>query len=303
MTQLFDPRLDVLPAPQLRLWPELAQVPPEFVLYGGTAIALHLGHRQSIDFDFFGDRDFDSVHLVPSIPFLADAIVTQREPNTLGCTVDRNGEIKLSFFGLPRLRRLEPPLVARDNGLRIAALPDLAATKMSVVQMRAELKDYLDIDAILQDGRIGLPAALAAAGAVYGSQFNPLSTLKALTFFDDGNVRALAADSRARLIAAVAAVDLDKLPPYPDETFRLARRLIWFEEPEIALADPVRLIAYALERATIEDLLVLRRYVSDAQMRAALDAAPPGIIGPRSWAYWNAKYGRYPAPPMPTRRF
>lgn len=212
----FDPRLDVLPAPQLRLWPELAEVPAEFVLYGGTAIALHLGHRQSVDFDFFGDRAFDSINLVPEIPFLANAVVTQREPNTLGCTVDREGEIKLSFFGLPRLRRLRPPLIARDNGLRVASLLDLAATKMSVVQMRAELKDYLDIDAIVQDGRITLPMALAAAEAVYGRQFNALSTLKAIAYFDDGNVRRLPQDARARLVAAVAAVDLDRLPQIAD---------------------------------------------------------------------------------------
>jgi len=43
----FKPRLDRLPPPQRRLWAELAALPPEFVLYGGTAIALHLGHRES----------------------------------------------------------------------------------------------------------------------------------------------------------------------------------------------------------------------------------------------------------------
>ena len=52
MASDFTPRLDILPPPQRRLWDELAAIPPEFVLYGGTAIALHLGHRQSVDFDF-----------------------------------------------------------------------------------------------------------------------------------------------------------------------------------------------------------------------------------------------------------
>jgi hypothetical protein len=47
---------------------------------------------------------------------------------------------------------------------------------------------------------------------------------------------------------------------------------------------------------------VLRRYVSDADFREALDKAPPGIIDPRSWAYWNARMGRYPAPPLPMRQ-
>ena len=47
---------------------------------------------------------------------------------------------------------------------------------------------------------------------------------------------------------------------------------------------------------------MIRRYVSDADIREALDRAPAGIIDPRSWAYWNSKLGRYPAPPLPGRR-
>ncbi len=59
MATAFIPRLDILPLPQRRLWAELSAVPPEFVLYDGTALALHLGHRESVDFDFFGNRPLD----------------------------------------------------------------------------------------------------------------------------------------------------------------------------------------------------------------------------------------------------
>jgi hypothetical protein len=208
----FTPRLDILPAPQRRLWNDLAEIPHEFVLYGGTAVALHLGHRESVDFDFFGNRPLDPAKLTLAIPLLASATVTQREPNTLSCTVDRGGVIKLSFFGLPGVPRLQPPLVAPDNGLQIASLLDLAGMKASVVQMRAEAKDYIDIDAILTDGRIDLPMALAAAKAIYGTSFNPQITLKSLTYFDDGNVKKLPQDARDRLVRAVRAVDLDHLP-------------------------------------------------------------------------------------------
>jgi hypothetical protein len=162
----FSPRLDILPPPLLRLWGELAAVPAEFVLYCGTAIALHLGHRQSVDFDFFGNRPLDPMQLVPEMAFLAGATVTQREPNTFSCLVDRGGVVKLSFFGLPGIPRLSPPLIAPGNGLQVASLLDLAGMKASVVQMRAEAKDYLDIDAILTDGRIDLPTALAGAQAI-----------------------------------------------------------------------------------------------------------------------------------------
>lgn len=212
MTTKFTPRLDILPPPQRRLWDELAAVPVDFVLYGGTALALHLGHRQSMDFDFFGDRPLDPALLIPAVPFLADATVTQRAPNTLSCTVDRGGVVQLSFFGLPNLPRLLPPLVAVDNGLRVASLLDLAGTKASVVQMRAEAKDYLDIDALISDGRIGLPLTLAAARAIYGTAFNPQNTLKALSYFEDGNLHRLPQAVKDRLARTAREVDLDRLP-------------------------------------------------------------------------------------------
>jgi hypothetical protein len=55
----FYPHVEILPTAQMRLWRELSAVPDEFVLYGGTALALHLGHRNSVDFDFFARRPLD----------------------------------------------------------------------------------------------------------------------------------------------------------------------------------------------------------------------------------------------------
>ncbi len=91
--------------------------------------------------------------------------------------------------------------------------------------------------------------------------------------------------------------------PLNTETKAVARRIIWFEDSAKALADPVRFMAYAMAHATHEDMKILRQYVSDDDFLEALNEAPPGIIDPRSWAYWNAKMGRYPAPPMPKRQF
>jgi hypothetical protein len=212
MTAAFTPRLDILPPPQRRLWDELAAVPAEFVLYGGTALALHLGHRESLDFDFFGNKALDPTKLIPAIPFLVDAIVTQRAPNTFSCTVNRGGIVQLSFFGLPGLPRLSPPLIAPDNGLQVASILDLAGTKASVVQLRAEAKDYIDIDALLIHGAIDLPTALGAARAIYGMEFNPQSTLKALCYFEEGNLRRLPQPVKDRLLKAAREVDLDRLP-------------------------------------------------------------------------------------------
>ena len=90
--------------------------------------------------------------------------------------------------------------------------------------------------------------------------------------------------------------------PLNDETRALAERLIWFESPVEALADPIRFMAYAFARATHEQMQVLRAYVSESDWMEALANAPPGIIDPRSWAYWNGRAGLYPAPPLPERR-
>ncbi len=91
--------------------------------------------------------------------------------------------------------------------------------------------------------------------------------------------------------------------PVTPQTVEAARRIIWFEEPEKALADPVRFMAYAMTYALHTDMRVIRQYVSDDEIRQALDCAPPGIMDPRSWSYWNLKMGRFPPPPMRTRTF
>lgn len=212
LMQEFSPHLEILPAAQRRLWPELVAVPKEFVLYGGTALALQLGHRHSVDFDFFGSRAFDVSELESRLPFLAGGRTLQREKNTLTVLVDRGGPIKVSWFGVPNLPRLAPPLVARDHGLQVASLLDLAGTKASVVQLRAEVRDYIDIDALLTSGGVDLPTALAAAQRLYGASFNPEVTLKALSYFDDGALRTIPQATKSRLVAAVREVDLEHLP-------------------------------------------------------------------------------------------
>ena len=91
--------------------------------------------------------------------------------------------------------------------------------------------------------------------------------------------------------------------PATAQMLSVVPRIIWFEPPERALADPVRFMAYAMTYARHEDMRLIREYVSDEDFREALDRAPPGIIDPRSWAYWNSKMGRYPPPPLPKRHF
>jgi len=69
------------------------------------------------------------------------------------------------------------------------------------------------------------------------------------------------------------------------------------------MQDVVRFVAYVLTYGTHEDVSILRRYITNEELREAIVHAPPGIFDPRSWAYWNLMIDRYPAPPLPTRHF
>lgn len=92
------------------------------------------------------------------------------------------------------------------------------------MQVRAEAKDHIDMDALITTAGIGLPAALTAARAIYGSQFNPQSTLKALSYFGDGNLPQLPEALKARLAQAAREVDLDRLPDLAALTVRADTR-------------------------------------------------------------------------------
>jgi len=87
-----------------------------------------------------------------------------------------------------------------------------------------------------------------------------------------------------------------------DELRKAARRCIWFEPPEVALKEPGLLAAYIFTYGSQEDVTALRCQITQDDLRCLLDAAPPGIYDPRSWAYWNLMAGRYETPPMPQRQ-
>jgi len=90
--------------------------------------------------------------------------------------------------------------------------------------------------------------------------------------------------------------------PLTPELRDVARRIVWFEPPEKALSDLSRFLAYTFRHATHADMTVLRRHLSDDDLRKALEAAPPGIIDGRSWAYWRLMLD-LPERPLTQRAF
>jgi hypothetical protein len=146
------------------------------------------------------------------VPYLKGAVIRQSSANTLTVTVNRGGPVQLSFFGDLGLGQVAPEEVAEGPLLKVASLLDLAGMKAAVVTQRAEVKDYLDIHALLTKANIPLSKMLAAAATIYGSQFNPLISLKAISYHDDPALAQLPQHVRRDLLAAVRDTNPEKLP-------------------------------------------------------------------------------------------
>lgn len=210
MIPSFIPRMDILPPAQQKLWPELKPATPlGFVLYGGTALALRLGHRTSVDFDFFADAPLNHEVLRRHFSFFKQATVLQDERNALSilvpCGDAEHSHVKVSFFGAIGIGRVGEPAMTQDGVLQVASLEDLMATKVKVVLQRAEAKDYRDIAAMIRSG-VSLADGLAAARELFGPNFQPSESMKALIFFNDGDLNTLTESEKKILIDATCAI-------------------------------------------------------------------------------------------------
>jgi Nucleotidyl transferase AbiEii toxin, Type IV TA system len=191
MPDRFDPKTDILPPAQHEIWPLLAPAPRlSFVLYGGTAVALHFGHRVSIDFDFFRAEPLNKQEIETSFQFMRAARTMQEDENTLVLSVPMpSGPVKVSMFGSIDIGRINEPLLTKDGTLLVASLEDLLATKLKAILDRAETKDYRDISEMLS-ANVSLERALAAFAQMYGK--DPSLPLRAMGFFKDGDLPSLA---------------------------------------------------------------------------------------------------------------
>ena len=170
-----------------------------WVLYRGTGLALRLGHRESVDFDFFSSQRMEPLRFHAEMGF--DGDILQATPNTL--TVMHAG-VKLSFFG-----GLSLGVVASADSLDlcpIASLADLGACKLAALVNRVERKDYQDVAALLRHG-LRLPHLLGCAEAVYHGAFPTAACLKSLTWFDDPVLARLSEEDRRLLEGAALAVE------------------------------------------------------------------------------------------------
>ena len=217
---MFEPTLSTLPEAQRDLWPALIDIPDSYVLYGGTALALRLGHRSSVDFDFFSSDTLDFGALY-KIPFIANAEVLQREPTALTISANRRDPVKVSFFGDIDFGRVGNPDQTADGVLAVASLLDLFGTKLKVLLQRVAARDYLDLAAILRAG-VPLQDGLGAAVALYGNEFPPIDAVKALAYYEDDVASQVDAATRRYLTHQASLWDFGVTPIRKTATSRVS---------------------------------------------------------------------------------
>lgn len=169
---------DILDPERKKLLPYFAALRPyHFYLAGGTALALQLGHRTSVDFDFYTQTSFDELAFESSaVRNFAGLKVTHRGPGTL---IGQIGRVDVSFFYYPY------PLVSQlilSEYFDLASLPDIAAMKLIAISQRGLRRDFIDMFVIAKQH--SLHQVFLWAQQKF-SQFDPHVCLKALTYFDD----------------------------------------------------------------------------------------------------------------------
>lgn len=171
---------EVLPKRQRELFFALSECSwiSDFYLAGGTALALQIAHRRSIDFDFFSEKDFDMLFLKKKLPEFG--IYSLRSESEIILDGDIN-KVRISFFRLPS------PLISKElrfGNLRIASKEDIAAMKLSSISMRGSRKDFIDLYFLLKE--YTLKEMFGFFKKKYGeSEENIFCALKGLVYFVD----------------------------------------------------------------------------------------------------------------------
>lgn len=167
----IEPRLDILPEAQKEIWLYLADVPKNFVLYGGTAVALRYGHRASVDFDFFTSKQgIDLQATGKTMPFVSKFPhdIKKRSENHVDFIFEVNKEIvKLTLLNNKDIiaGSIYHPDIVESNKIKIASPIDLMACKILALHNRSEAKDYADVAAMIKHG-ISLQKGFEAAQAI-----------------------------------------------------------------------------------------------------------------------------------------
>ena len=151
-----------------------------FYLAGGTALALELGHRISLDFDFYIEEELDPETLLQDFQKHFKNVQLIREAkNTLILSID-NTEVSLFSYPYP----LISPLIKIPE-VNLASMEDICAMKIVAIIQRGTKRDFIDIYFLTK--RFGLERIFALTQKKYKGLFNKYLALQALTYFTDAD--------------------------------------------------------------------------------------------------------------------
>jgi hypothetical protein len=148
-----------------------------FRLVGGTALALQLGHRKSVDLVFFGNVSLTRDDIVEAVEDAGLEIIPQK--NTLRIHIFEINKVKVDIVTLP-YEWIEPPV--QKEGVKMAGLKDIAAMKLEAITNRGSKKDFIDVYFLLQHFSLQQMLDLYCAKYPKGAVFN---VMRSLTYFED----------------------------------------------------------------------------------------------------------------------
>jgi len=178
--------LNILPEGQLLLLKKLSKQSfiDEFYLAGGTGLALQIGHRRSIDFDFFIPDDFDTSDIIAKLIKIGKYQRDNEEKNTINGSLNN---LRISFFGY-KYKVIDD--LKFYNRIRLAGLKDIAAMKLEAIAGRGSKKDFIDLFFLLK--QFSLDEVFSFHSRKFGTGLNnQYHHLKSLVYFIDADAEAM----------------------------------------------------------------------------------------------------------------
>jgi len=172
-------QLEILNPAQKSLLPFLKKYSKKYYLVGGTAIALHIGHRVSIDFDLFTNEKINGLGIKKQVSQSGfHSYLLLQKIDQIHFVINA---VKFTFFEFPFI--VDAPIFYK-NYFRIPDLLTLAAMKAFALGGRGKWKDYVDLYFILKNHHT-TNEICAKAKHIFNDMFNPLLFIKQLCYFDD----------------------------------------------------------------------------------------------------------------------
>lgn len=162
------------------VFPRLARF-RSFHLVGGTALALQIGHRVSVDFDLFSSTELPRTLLSRVRRVFPGQLIVSTINNREQLNVSIRG-VKTTFFWY----RYPPALpLVTYQGVRMASVPEIAAMKAFAIGQRGTYRDYVDMHFLLTEEHITIRKILQLAKKKYGAEFNERLFLEQLVYLED----------------------------------------------------------------------------------------------------------------------